>query len=186
VDRRRHRVAAIRSVTVTPPSVTFRTLTQHECVALLGRHDVGRLAFVVHGRPEIVPLNYVHEAGRIYGRTSATAMLAALEPGAWVAFEVDEVRGPYDWWSVIAHGTFHRLDLDGSLGIADIRDAACSARVMHLLRDRAPEAFTTDDPASHRTLLFRIVVGTMTGRAASAGPAASTGAPDGAAAGPEG
>ena len=152
---------------MTPSTVIFRALTQHECMALLRRSDIGRLAFVAHDRPEIVPLNYVHEAGRIYGRTSATAMLAALEPGAWVAFEVDEVRGPNDWWSVIAHGTFHRLGADGNVEGGDTRDAASSARAMRLLRDLAPEAFTTDDPAPHRTLLFRIVVGTMTGRAAS-------------------
>ncbi|MHB1223947.1 MAG: pyridoxamine 5'-phosphate oxidase family protein [Gemmatimonadaceae bacterium] len=155
---------------MTRPAVTFRALTQHECVALLRRGDVGRVAFVSDGRPQIVPLNYVHEAGRIYGRTSASAKLAALAPGAWVAFEVDGIRGPYEWWSVIVHGTFHPLGADGTaLGVddGDGPDAASSARAIGILRDLDPMAFTTDDPTPHRTLLFRVVVGTMSGRMAS-------------------
>ena len=112
---------------MTHPATTFRALTQHECVALLRRTDIGRVAFVADGRPEIVPLNYVHEAGRLYGRTSARAKLATLAEGAWVAFEADEIRGSYDWWSVVVHGTFHRLDADGSLEGDDGRDAAAGA-----------------------------------------------------------
>ncbi|HEY0969372.1 MAG TPA: pyridoxamine 5'-phosphate oxidase family protein [Gemmatimonadales bacterium] len=158
---------------MTRPATTFRALTQHECVLLLRRSDVGRLAFVADGRPEIVPLNYVHEAGRIYGRTSASAKLAALAEGAWVAFEVDEIRGRYDWWSVVIHGTFHRIGVDCILeGVADGdgSDAASIARAIGLLRAMDPVVFTTEDPTPHRTLLFRIVVGTMSGRMASTGP----------------
>lgn len=150
----------------SPPgqSPEIRALTQRECTALLGRHSVGRIAFTFHDRVDIQPLNYVYEAGWIYGRTSDGGKLATLAHHPWVAFEVDEVRGPFDWASVVVHGSFHPLDPDRWQA-----DAAVEARTLSLLRQLVPETFTPDDPAPARNVLFRIAVGDMTGRLATPG-----------------
>jgi len=146
------------------PAPTFRTLTRAECDALLARHHVGRIAFSFHDRVDVQPIGYVYEAGWIFGRTSEGHKLTTLEHNRWLAFEVDEVHGPFDWASVVVQGSFHRLDPDGSE-----HDQATVQRAVHLLRDVVPETFTADDPAAFRTVLFRISVGEMTGRAASTG-----------------
>lgn len=140
----------------------IRALTQHECIALLARNVVGRLAFVLDGRVDVQPLHYLFEAGWIYGRTSEGRKLAALAEEPWVAFEVDEVHGAVDWASVVVRGTFHRLD-------ADDASAGAAAHAVTLLRGVVPGTLADGDPAPFRTVLFRISVGDMTGRRATPG-----------------
>jgi nitroimidazol reductase NimA-like FMN-containing flavoprotein (pyridoxamine 5'-phosphate oxidase superfamily) len=148
----------------TSSSPTIRSLTRAECDALLARNHVGRIAFSFHDRVDVQPIGYVYEAGWIFGRTSEGHKLTTLEHNRWLAFEVDEVRGPFDWASVVVHGSFHVLDPEGTE-----RDQAVVQRAVHLLRDVVPESFTAEDPVAFRTVLFRISVGEMTGRAASSG-----------------
>ena len=138
------------------PTVVTRALTQDECAELLERHHVGRLAFSFHDRVDIQPLHYVFDGGSIYGRTSDGAKLLTLAHNQWVAFEVDEVHGTFDWTSTVAHGSFHRLDPE--------HPAAKTAT--DLLRSIVPETFTSADPVANRTILFRIAIDEMTGRAA--------------------
>lgn len=143
----------------------LRPLTQHECILLLQRNVVGRLAFVRDGRPDVQPLHYWFEAGWIYGRTSEGAKLAALAHEPWVAFEVDEVTDTFEWASVVVRGTFHRLDprtRDGDLGPA--------AHATSVLREIVPGTLADGDPVPARTVLFRISVGDMTGRRAEPRP----------------
>jgi uncharacterized protein len=81
-------------------------LDEHECWALLRTADVGRLAVIVDGRPEIFPVNFVVDHGTILFRTATGSKLAAVTPSSGpVAFEVDAydaVQG--EAWSVIAKG----------------------------------------------------------------------------------
>jgi nitroimidazol reductase NimA-like FMN-containing flavoprotein (pyridoxamine 5'-phosphate oxidase superfamily) len=145
---------------------TFRALPQHECLALLARNHVGRLAFAFHDRVDIQPLHYVYEAGWLYGRTTAGAKLATLAHNHWVAFEVDAVRGTFDWESVVVRGSFHRLD--------EWVHEGTHAHALSLLRTLVPDTLTAHDPTPERTVFFRIAVGEMTGRAATSGAAAAT------------
>jgi len=41
------------------PTPTFRELSREECIALLDRHQVGRLAFTQRERLDIEPIHYV-------------------------------------------------------------------------------------------------------------------------------
>lgn len=81
-------------------------LDEHECWALLRTADVGRLALVVDGRPDIFPVNFVVDHGSILFRTAAGSKLAAVTPSSEpIAFEVDAydpVQG--EAWSVIVKG----------------------------------------------------------------------------------
>ena len=148
----------------TPDHPEIRAMTQHACVALLTRQRVGRIAFSYNDRVDIQPIHFVYEAGWLYGRTSHGAKLVTLAHNRWVAFEVDEVRDTFDWESVVIHGSFHRLDPDGLPA-----EVAGYARAADLLREIVPDTLTSDDPVPHRTVLFRIAVGDMTGRVARPG-----------------
>ena len=149
----------------------FRALLPEECTALLGRGHVGRLAYVLHGQVGIVPIHYVHAGGWLYGRTAAGEKLAALRSHPWVAFEVDEVDGPFDWRSVVVRGAFYRLTRDGPAA-----DRARWERAAAAVRTIVPGSFTADDPTPQRDVLFRIHLGEVTGRSASTREAAAVGA----------
>jgi uncharacterized protein len=139
----------------------YRHLDPSECEAVLKRQHVGRLAFVASNRVDIEPIHYVFRDGWIFGRTSEGTKVKALEHRPWVAFEVDEVDTPFDWRSVVVHGTIHFLPNDGSP-----IEREEFARAVDELRRVAPQVLTPNDPAPHRTLVFGLYIDSMTGRAA--------------------
>jgi uncharacterized protein len=137
----------------------FRDLTLDESRTLLADHSVGRLAFTLHDRVDIAPISYVNDDAWIFGRTSKGTKLATLLHHPWCAFEVDEVRGPFDWSSVVVKGSFHLLD-------PEIGSPDTYRRAEALLRDLVPGTFSADDPAPHRDIVFGIFIQEITGRTA--------------------
>jgi nitroimidazol reductase NimA-like FMN-containing flavoprotein (pyridoxamine 5'-phosphate oxidase superfamily) len=146
----------------TPHAPTFSVLDHGECLALLGRHDVGRLAYAFHDRVDIQPVHYVLSAGYLYGRTSVGSKLETIAHNRWVAFEVDEVRGPFDWASTVVHGAFYRLDL----AAATPADRAVAERAAALLDGVVPNTLALGDPVPFRTVLFRVSIDEVSGRRA--------------------
>lgn len=144
------------------PRPHFRELTPKECVALLERHHVGRLAFSRKDRVDIEPIHYVHDDGWLYGRTQPGTKLEVVTHNRWVSFEVDEVDAIFDWRSVVVKGGFYLLRKDGSEQEREIYD-----RGVRILRRLVPETLTPDDPLPERAIVFRIHVDEMFGRAAS-------------------
>ena len=148
----------------------IRSLSRPECEAVLARHRVGRMAFTFHDRVDIQPLHYVYADGWINVRTSDGYKLTRLAHHPWVAFEVDEVRGPLDWISVVAHGTVYRVD-DG----APHPNPGAQAEAVEALRTGVPEMFTGDDPVPHRDVVLRIAVKELSGRVATSSWVAAEG-----------
>lgn len=140
----------------------FRELTRTECEALLARHHVGRMAFSLHDRVDIEPLHYVFADGWLYGRTSIGTKISMLEHHPWVAFEVDEHEGLFDWRSVVVKGAFYRVDSEES----PFGEDPVMARGVALLRSLLPETLTAGDPVPFRRTVFRIHLDEVTGRAA--------------------
>ncbi|MGZ8377450.1 MAG: pyridoxamine 5'-phosphate oxidase family protein [Gemmatirosa sp.] len=149
----------------TPPtSPSIVELSRGETEALLRAQHVGRIAYSGRDRVDVEPIHYVYDDGAIYARTSPGAKLLALRHNPWVAFEVDEVHGLYDWRSAVVHGTVYALGPDGPP-----REREAYARALALLRTLEPAALTVGDPVPWRNALFRISVGHMSGRMASLG-----------------
>jgi len=142
----------------------FRDLSQRAMNDLLGRNHVGRLGFSFHDQVDIRPIHYVYQDGWLFGRTSPGDKLLTLRHNQWVAFEVDEITGPFDWQSVIVRGTFYRVENEGNE-----HDRRLFARAMNAVRQLAPAALTDDDPVPFRTELFGISIDSMTGRSCSTG-----------------
>jgi nitroimidazol reductase NimA-like FMN-containing flavoprotein (pyridoxamine 5'-phosphate oxidase superfamily) len=143
-----------------PP--VFRALDRGEIDEILARNNVGRLAFSLHDRVDIEPINYVFDSGWIYGRTSRGAKLSTIAHHRWVAFEVDEVRGIFQWSSVVVKGAFYLIDADTS-----IRQDPAFNRGVELLRALIPQTLTANDPTPFRNSVFRIHLDEITGRAAN-------------------
>ena len=137
----------------------FSTLSDKEARAVLARHRAGRLAFTFKDRVDIEPISYVLDGEWLYGRTSRGNKLVQLKHNPWVAFEVDEIDGPFDWRSVVVHGTVYFLNPGGE----EHPEFEHAVRLMRGLDERI---LTDSDPVPRRTILFRIHVNEIAGRRA--------------------
>jgi uncharacterized protein len=142
--------------------VTIRELTSREMRDFLAQNHVGRLAFSFHDLVDIRPVHYIYKDNWLFGRTSPSEKLVTLKHNQWVAFEVDEVTGPFDWRSVLAHGSFYLLTENGTPEHREMREEA-----LKLLREFLPETLREADPLPFRTELFGIAIDNLSGRAAS-------------------
>lgn len=140
----------------------FRELDATEVNAVLTRNHVGRIAYSFHGRVDIEPIHYVFADGAFYLRTEPGSKLSTLAHAPWVAFEVDEVAGPFDWRSVVVHGTVYVME-DSGPAEARARYRNAVAR----LRELVPAALYDDDPAPARRVILKVFPADMTGRQAS-------------------
>jgi uncharacterized protein len=150
-------------------SPRFRRLTATESRTLLRSNTVGRLAFVNGGEVDIEPIHYVLAGRWLFGRTSQGAKLSALARIPYVAFEVDEVHGLFDWRSVVVHGTYYPHTPGG--GPTARRTFARATRLLGRL---VPGALTANDPVPFRDAIFGIYIDRLEGRAAEM-PAAARG-----------
>lgn len=122
-------------------------LSTEECVELLRRESVGRVAFTTSDGPRIVPVNYTLTDNAIIIRTSPYSELGTQAVGARVAFEVDELDHEHlRGWSVVAIG---RAEL--------IEDA-------DELRDVRAQADPEPWPTGVRNLYLRLLWRELTGR----------------------
>ncbi|MBI4408284.1 MAG: pyridoxamine 5'-phosphate oxidase family protein [Gemmatimonadetes bacterium] len=152
--------------------VEIRELDRPEIEQILARNHLGRIAFSFRDRVDIEPISYVYADGWIYGRTSEGEKLSVIGRNWWVAFEVDEVDGPFDWRSAVAHGGFYRVE-----PLASPQERESWERSVAMLRTVLPETFTPEDPVPFRNVVFRIRVEHVHGRAATSGaPSARRGA----------
>lgn len=143
----------------TTEAPVLRELSREESKELLGRHHVGRIAYSFHDRVDIQPIHYTLAGNWLYGRTSPGSKFATLAHNPWCAFEVDEVRGLFDWDSVVVKG--HLELLDPETASQDAYDVG-----LHLMRDLISDTFLSGDPVPHRSILFRLHASEITGRSA--------------------
>ncbi|HTK54742.1 MAG TPA: pyridoxamine 5'-phosphate oxidase family protein [Gemmatimonadaceae bacterium] len=141
---------------------TFRDLAADEAAELLARNHIGRIAFSFHDRVDIEPLSYVFADGAIYLRTAPGSKLETLAHSPWVAFEVDEVKDQFDWWSVVVHGTVYVLqDTGGEIARETYRVA------LDRIRQLVPAALTHRDPTPTRQVILKLHITEIRGRSAS-------------------
>jgi uncharacterized protein len=85
-------------------------LSGDECRQLLGTTDVGRLAVVIGGYPEVFPVNYAVVRDRVLIRTDPGAKLSHAEFER-VCFEIDDLNlVSRTGWSVLVKGVVHEMD----------------------------------------------------------------------------
>ncbi len=91
------------------------TMTAEECWRQLGAEGVGRIGFDRGRGPRIHPVNYTVADQVLYLRTAAESEFGAFvemfAPGAFVAFEVDQLDSvDRDRWSVLVTARVRRSD----------------------------------------------------------------------------
>ena len=139
----------------------FRDMNATDVRELLARNHVGRIAYSFHDRVDIEPISYVFADEAFYMRTEPGSKLTTLAHTPWVALEVDEVDGPFDWRSVVAHGTVYVLRDEGT------RDARAAYRAaVERIRELIPEALDAADPVPARRVIIKLYPETLVGREA--------------------
>ncbi len=103
-----------------PTQASVETLPRREALDLLQRHGfVGRVAFIVEGRPMILPVNYLAGSASLVFCTREGTKLATLGPGATIAFEVDDSHPlEHSGWSVVVEGTAAEVTDEAELTLA--------------------------------------------------------------------
>lgn len=141
-------------------SVTYvnelEPLSTADAEAFLATQHIGRIAFSMHDRVDIEPITYTFDRGWILGRTSVGTKLSVLAHHPWCAFEAD-AAGVLGWTSVVVKGTFHLLD--PKAGSPDVY-----GRALACVRALDPDAFSAEDSAPHRCILFGVFVNEISGR----------------------
>lgn len=83
----------------------LEVLDREQCLRLLGRATLGRIAITDGALPVILPVNFRLVGGAVVFRTGVGTKLEAATTNAVVAFEVDEIDPIYhSGWSVVVTG----------------------------------------------------------------------------------
>ncbi len=84
-------------------------LAEQECWEILDRERFGRLALSVAGEPDIFPVNFLVDNGKLLMRTGAGSKLTQLVINSAVAVECDG-RADEVAWSVVLKGVARMVE----------------------------------------------------------------------------
>ncbi|HKO41824.1 MAG TPA: pyridoxamine 5'-phosphate oxidase family protein [Pyrinomonadaceae bacterium] len=84
-------------------------MTIDECIHALKKTKVGRLACARDNQPYLVPINFAFDGTYLYGFTTLGQKIEWMRSNPLVCFEMDEVKGPNEWMSVIVFGRYEEL-----------------------------------------------------------------------------
>jgi nitroimidazol reductase NimA-like FMN-containing flavoprotein (pyridoxamine 5'-phosphate oxidase superfamily) len=133
-------------------------LSVDACWAHLRSVDLGRLAVLAGGRPEIFPVNFVVDDATIVFRTSEGTKLAAATIWPDVAFEADgHDPSTGTAWSVVVKGTAQEITRLDELVAADAlplhpEQSGPKLRVLRIMPTEVTgRQFATAPPASPRS-----------------------------------
>ncbi len=103
-------------------------LDEAECLRLISKGGIGRIAYSGRFGPTVLPVNYMLHEGAIVFRTAEdSAMGEDLRTGIAtaeyrVAFEIDEIdTATREGWSVLVRGSAHHVDSEPERGITGRR-----------------------------------------------------------------
>ncbi|MDP9248849.1 MAG: pyridoxamine 5'-phosphate oxidase family protein [Candidatus Dormibacteraeota bacterium] len=86
------------------PESELDEIPEAECLELLARTNLGRIAFLAEDQLEIFPVNYGLRKGIVVIRTAPGTKLS-YAPESQVVFEIDEYDSERGLgWSVVLHG----------------------------------------------------------------------------------
>jgi uncharacterized protein len=135
----------------------IRTLSPEESYSLLRGSRVARLGCFDGAGPYVVPVNYVFDGEAVYVHSLPGRKVAAMRENPRVCLQVDEIRGDFDWRSVIAFGLYEELN-----------DPEERAHALGLLLSLFPrltpvESLVASDAAPPSIVVFRIRIERISG-----------------------
>jgi nitroimidazol reductase NimA-like FMN-containing flavoprotein (pyridoxamine 5'-phosphate oxidase superfamily) len=128
-----------------------------DALAILREGTLGRLGCIAADWPYVVPVNYYVDGENIYIHTLPGKKLDALRANPRVCLQVDEIKDPYNWRSVIAYGIFE-----------EVSNVETKENVLTRLYSRLPHMTPVESRLVNgmkETVVFRIKVEEVTGMA---------------------
>jgi hypothetical protein len=134
-----------------------------ECERFLRTRRIGRVGVRDAEGVYVVPISYAYADGCIYGHAPPGHKVTLLRRWPHVAFQVDDIRNPATWRSVLIQGKWEELTAD---------EDRFRARAL-LLKAFEGSLMSVTAGHGHRTtlaeaILFRIHIESITGRAENA------------------
>ena len=147
----------------------IKEMTSTECRRLLASTNLGRLGCAQNGQPYVIPIYFAFDGEHLFG-TSVFCFSKIGQKIEWmranplVCLEVDDVRSPNDWTSVVVLGHYEELP--------DTAEHQLTRRHVHqLLSKRAvwwePASVAVADSDPHQSfspIYYRIYIDHLTGR----------------------
>jgi nitroimidazol reductase NimA-like FMN-containing flavoprotein (pyridoxamine 5'-phosphate oxidase superfamily) len=129
-------------------------LTETQARELLSAKHYGRLGCCVDGEPYVVPINYLFDGDSIYIHSKPGRKINALRANPRACLQVDEVKNPYNWRSVIAFGRYE-----------EVSDEAERERTLASLFNHLPHVTPVESKMTslQQTIVFRLRVDEVTG-----------------------
>lgn len=107
-----------KEIAMTDFPAPVSVLSNEQCWARLGEHQLGRLITHVGGVFDVFPVNYIVDGTSILFRTAPGSKLFELTISDEVLFEVDD-HNDAEAWSVVVRGNAHALASSDEVERAD-------------------------------------------------------------------
>jgi hypothetical protein len=89
--------------------VRVQELSHAECVDVLSRAQIGRLACTRGDEPYVVPIYIAFDGRDVYGFSTLGQKIVWLRENPRVCLEVEEIADGRDWTTVLAFGRYQEL-----------------------------------------------------------------------------
>ena len=137
-------------------------LSKEECVELLQRVSIGRLACSLNDQPYVVPVAFSYEDNCIYIFSTVGKKIKWMRQNPKVSLQADEIGSRANWYSVIVTGTY-----------VELQEPQYTAQRQHALEQLAQYSNWWRTPLAERReqtsdlsvepVFFRIDIGSMSG-----------------------
>ena len=89
----------------------MKNLSKQECLELLARNYLGRIAFISGGSPDILPITYFYDSDKhsIITYSGQGGKIDAMRANDAVSFQVDEIMALDKWKSVLLYGEYEEI-----------------------------------------------------------------------------
>jgi nitroimidazol reductase NimA-like FMN-containing flavoprotein (pyridoxamine 5'-phosphate oxidase superfamily) len=148
--------------------MVIQEMTRHDCRAMLARTGVARLACASNQQPYIVPIHVMLDGDFLYAYSTVGQKIDWMRENPLVCVEIDEFIAHAQWTSVVVVGRYEELPAapgyEGSRQIAERLFSPYPAWW-------EPASVPLAGGQLRSPIVFRIQIGSMTGRRASPDPA---------------
>ncbi|HEY1112476.1 MAG TPA: pyridoxamine 5'-phosphate oxidase family protein [Chitinophagaceae bacterium] len=142
-------------------------LTEEEIISVLKRNALGRIGCTDGKHTYIVPINYYYDDTGLIMHSHVGKKIEMMRTNPQVCFEVDELQDFTNWKSVIVWGRYEEVESQ------EEQSKIIASFVNSLMRIKPSETALLPELSATRlhprsgplkTIIFRIVIETMTGR----------------------
>jgi len=146
--------------------MVIEEMTERECRAMLAGTNVARLACARNNQPYLVPMRVDLDGDCLYGYATLGQKIEWMRENPLVCLEMDEVITRAHWTSVVVFGRYEELPHTPEY------EAARSIAQSLFQRHPAwwePASVALTEHEQRTPIVFRIQIGSMTGRRVAPG-----------------